>query len=291
MRRLGQMLRWCMRYWMPLAILFAVGCVGYAFLEPHWLRVHRINFTHRDVPPGWDGATVAFLSDIHHGPFFSIERVRTVVELTNALTPDLILLGGDYVHREPIYIAPCFEELARLSAPLGVYGVLGNHDHWEDAAETRRQTERVGINLLENRAYWIERNGSRIRVGGVGDLWEDRQDVQATLGGTSDSDFVLLVSHNPDFAEKLKSDGIDLMLAGHTHGGQCSLFGLWAPLVPSNYGQKYRRGWVEGPHVREYVSTGIGTITPPVRFCVRPEIVLFTLSRDRSRESSSSPRP
>ncbi|MGB9594408.1 MAG: metallophosphoesterase, partial [Anaerolineae bacterium] len=92
-------------------------------------------------------------------------------------------------------------------------------------------------------------------------------------------DFVILLSHNPDYAERLITRDIDLMLSGHTHGGQVTLFGLWAAAVPSAYGQKYRGGFVRTEHTLVYVTTGVGTITPPVRFWARPEVVLITLER------------
>jgi len=110
----------------------------------------------------------------------------------------------------------------------------------------------------------MRRNPRRLRLGG-------------TLAGTTERDFVLLVSHNPDYAEEITDPRVDLVLSGHTHGGQCSLFGLWAALVPSNYGNKYRGGWVQAPHTQVYVSNGIGTITPPVRFCAPPRILWLQL--------------
>ncbi len=253
--------------------------VAYAFAEPHWLRVRRLTIADADVPPAFHGVRIAFLSDVHHGPFFSVERVRRVVGIVNDLRPDIILLGGDYVHRDARYIAPVFAELARLRAPLGVFAVAGNHDHWEGIDLTRAEMARAGIANLDNRAVWITIGGDRIKIGGVGDLWEDEQDLAPTLDGVRESDFVILLSHNPDFAERIQSRDIDLMLSGHTHGGQVTLFGLWAAAVPSAYGQKYRSGFVRTGHTLVYVTTGVGTITPPVRFCARPEVVLITLER------------
>lgn len=255
--------------------------VAYAFAEPHWLRVHRLTIADADVPPAFSGVRIAFLSDIHHGPFFSIERVGRVVDLVNRLQPDVILLGGDYVHRDARFIAPVFAELARLRAPLGMFAVAGNHDHWEGIDLTRREMAKAGIVNLDNRAVWVTIGGDRIRIGGVGDLWEDRQDLAPTLDGVHESDFEILLSHNPDFAERLPTRDIDLMLSGHTHGGQVTLFGLWAAAVPSAYGQRYRSGFVRTGHTLVYVTTGVGAITPPVRFCAWPEVVLMTLERSQ----------
>ena len=261
-------------------VLTAALLVAYAFVEPHWLRITRVDIADPDVPPAYDGKRIVFISDIHHGPYFSIERVKRLVDRVNALQPDLILLGGDYVHRDAKYIAPVFAELARLRAPLGVFAVAGNHDHWEGIEETRREMALAGIVNLDNRAEWITMGGDRIKVGGVGDVYEDSQDIGPTIADADEGDFVLLLSHNPDYAERIVTERIDLVLSGHTHGGQVTFFALWAAFVPSTYGQKYRSGFVDTGHTLVFVSNGVGTITPPVRFFARPEIVVITLQRE-----------
>lgn len=265
---------------MWFAILIGGSVLAWALLEPHCLTVSEVRIVDADLPAAFDGLRVAFLTDIHHGPYFSIDRVAHAVNRTNQLQPDVILLGGDYVHRDAAYIEPCFGELARLKAPLGVYGVLGNHDHWEGAVETSESMVRAGIEWINNRSVWVERGNQRIKVGGVGDLWEGTQDLEATIGDASTHDFVVLVSHNPDYVEQLWASKVDLVFSGHTHGGQVTLFGLWAPFVPSDYGQKYRTGVVRTDLTTAVVSNGIGTITPPVRFFAPPQIVLAILERE-----------
>jgi predicted MPP superfamily phosphohydrolase len=258
----------------------------YVLLEPRWLKMRRFTITDPDVPPAFDGVRIVFASDIHHGPYFSAARVRRLVDRVNGLDPDVILLGGDYVHRDPKYIQPSIAELAAFDAPFGVFAVLGNHDHWEGAEETRARLREAGITIIENRAQWLSSSEERIRIGGVGDLWEDTQDLRATVDEAGEDDFVILISHNPDYVEKVTSNKVDLVLSGHTHGGQVTLFGLWAPLVPSKYGQKYRSGLVETEYTRVIVSNGVGTITPPVRFWARPDIVLITLERGEPGRTS-----
>jgi predicted MPP superfamily phosphohydrolase len=137
----------------------------------------------------------------------------------------------------------------------------------------------AGIVVLDNHAEWIVLGEERIRIGGVGDLWEDSQDLSATTDGVQDDDFVILLSHNPDYVEDIRTGAIDLVLSGHTHGGQLTLFGLWAPIVPSRFGQKYRSGIVRTPFTTAIISNGIGTITPPLRLFARPEIILIRLRR------------
>ena len=261
------------------AVVVGLLVVAYMFLEPYWLTVREVTIHNPDVPLAFNGLRIAFLSDIHHGPYFSLARVRNAVDRTNQLHPDIILLGGDYVHRDACYIAPCFAELARLQAKLGTFGVLGNHDPWEDAALTRESMQRAGIHLLDNRAEWVMLDGQRIKLGGVGDLWEDEQDLAPTLAGVTEGDMVVLLSHHPDYAETLTTDLVDLVLSGHNHGGQVTLFGLWAPLLPSSNGQKYRTGTVHTGLTTVVISNGVGTVTPPLRFCARPEIILVRLER------------
>ncbi|MFP4016476.1 MAG: metallophosphoesterase, partial [Halanaerobiales bacterium] len=193
---------------------------------------------------------------------------------------DIILLGGDYVHRDPKYIEPCFSVLGKLKAAQGVYAVLGNHDHWEGADLTRKSMSRVGITLIDNKALWLKNGEARIKLGGVGDYIEDIPDVEPTISDTQKEDFVILLTHNPDFVEhidQIAADKIDTVFAGHTHGGQVTLFGMYAPIIPSENGQKYRTGSLEINSMKVIISNGLGTVTPPVRFFARPQIIVATL--------------
>jgi predicted MPP superfamily phosphohydrolase len=271
------------RLWLAVvAVLLAAAGLGTAMLlEARSLRTHQFTVSDADLPTALDGLRVAFVSDIHHGPWVSRERVIRVVDKVNALHPDLVVLGGDYTHRDAAAIEPAFLELRRLRAPLGVYGALGNHDHWLDAAATRRAMTEAGIRDLDNRGVWLGRDPQRLRLCGVDDLWEGRQDLARALGDATPEDFVLLVSHNPDYAESLPEASVDLVLAGHTHGGQVTLFGLWAPFLPSDHGQKYRGGLVWAGDVLVLVTTGAGTTGAPLRLFAPPEIVLVMLHTAR----------
>lgn len=259
-------------------IVIALGLLlAYTFVEPHWIKKKTISIVSSEVPVHFQNTKIVFVSDIHHGPFLSLRRVKKVVGRVNSLEPDIILLGGDYVHRDSKYIEPCFRELKKLKAPFGVYGVLGNHDHWEDPKLTRQCMAEAGIHLIDNRSYWVEKDGERIKIGGVGDYYHDIQDLEPMISGATNEDFVILVTHNPDYVEKIRTNKVDLVFAGHTHGGQVTFFGLWAPLVPSKYGQKFRTGLISIADMKVIVSNGIGTITPPVRFFARPQIIVVVL--------------
>src|SRR4051812_9794233 len=229
----------------------------YGFAESADLRIDRQTIPLPNLPVAFRGLTVAFLTDIHLGPYVSEGYVATVVRTALALDPDLILLGGDYSHREAKYIALCFDLLANLSAPLGVYGVLGNHDYRDGLDETRAGMKRAKVGELTNRGVWLTRGGSRLRLCGVDDLWHGRPDVTAAVGDATPGDAVLLVSHNPDVAETLTDRRVGLVLSGHTHGGQVTVPGYGAVVTGSRYGRKYAHGLVEAPATRVYVSAGV----------------------------------
>ena len=149
------------------------------------------------LPATFRGTTLAHVTDVHHGPFVPLAYVRHIVDLTNSLEPDLVLLTGDYVSRSSRYIAPVIHALGKLDARLGRFAVLGNHDHWESAVESRQALDDTKISLADNTGFWIEKGGARLRICGVGDLWTDRQNLPAALGDATERDAVILLSHNP----------------------------------------------------------------------------------------------
>jgi predicted MPP superfamily phosphohydrolase len=255
----------------------AAATASYGLYEAGWVEVVRPQLPLPRLPHAFDQLSIAFLTDIHHGPFTSLDYVASVVRTTLALRPDLILLGGDYSLKDSKYIHPCFEVLAGLKAPLGVFGVLGNHDYWHGLEETREGFKAAEITELTNRGVWLERGSSRFRLAGVDDLWMGKVDVTGALGEAKPDDACLVVSHNPDVAEKLRDPRVGLMLSGHTHGGQV-VFPGGAPFVPSHYGQKYLHGLCHAPATTVYVSRGLGCMSIPIRFGSRPELTLISLA-------------
>ena len=157
---------------------------------------------------------------------------------------------------------------------------MGNHDHYHNAsADSKAALIAAGTQYLDNSGIYLKKNGQRVWLAGVGDLWRGKVDYPAALKGSTEKDAVILMSHNPDFAEDMVQDErVSLVLSGHTHGGQVvfPLFG--APYVPSGYGQKYLHGLVQAPFTQVYISRGLGTVNPPVRFLAPPEIVDITLA-------------
>jgi predicted MPP superfamily phosphohydrolase len=255
-----------------LMILFG----AYSLIEPYLIETKEITIETNQIPAEFDGKRIVFLTDIHYGPFFSKDRLNNLVNQTNELKPDMILLGGDYVTNDQSSVETVFSSLSNLNAPLGVYGVLGNNDP-EDISIQAMQN--AGINYIGNNAVWIGSNTSRIRVGGVGDMDTDVPNQLPTLDGVKPEDFVILVSHKADYFEKVSRSKIDLQLSGHTHGGQITFFGLWAPFINSKYGQKYVTGLKKSGNNTMIISNGIGMVWAPVRFFARPQIIVITLKK------------
>lgn len=262
-----------------ILLIFILACFLDALIEPYLLE-NKVTVIHdSDVPDNFVGKKIVFASDFHLNGFSSQAKIADVVASINAAKPDIIILGGDYVTDEEKYLAPCFAELANLKAPLGVYGVTGNHDSVADYRLTVKYMKAAGIIPLENKAQWIEIGGQKIKLGGVKTSYGEISDAEPTTNDTQVDDFIILVSHNPDFAEELHTDRIDLMLSGHTHGGQVTFFGLWAPYIPSDYGQKYMAGIIETNGIEVLVSNGIGTSALPLRFFAKPQINVIMLEK------------
>lgn len=252
----------------------------YSVWETTMLRVLREQIAVPRLPASFRGTKIAFLADAHVGTYNSLEYLQRVVATVNSLSADLILLGGDYVHIEKRLVAPTLAEFGKLRAPLGVFGVLGNHDYWSGATITRRAMQANGIQELSNTGVWLVKGEERLRLGGVDDLWYGRQDLNAALADTQDSETSILLSHNPDYVEHLEDPRVGLVLSGHTHGGQVVLPVIGAPRVPSAYGQKYLSGLVKTNVTQVYVTRGVGSTGAfglPVRFCCRPEISLLEI--------------
>jgi predicted MPP superfamily phosphohydrolase len=260
-----------------IGALFA-AFLFYGFFENQWLKVNSFDFQSNNIPEAFSGKKIVFLSDLHLGFYFSNQRTAKLVETINQLEPDIIIFGGDFIDRNVKYTEPRFDGLKDLKARLGKFGVLGNHDNVINANLIKREMQEAGITFLDNKAEWIQIGNQKIKIGGVGDLWTSWQNLEPTVADVGKDDFVILVSHNPDYAPKIKNDLIDLVLSGHTHAGQVTFFGLGA-IMRSKYGQKFRYGLVDLGNTKVYITSGVGSTVAPIRFFARPEIVLVTLKK------------
>jgi len=226
---------------------------------------------------------IAVLSDLHIGsPHVGLDKLRTIVERTNAEQPELVVLLGDFVTGGPNgtrsggFVEPeqTAAELKKLRAPLGVFAVLGNHDWWYNGQRVGKALTDAGIPVLENRAVHV----GHIWLGGIADYWTREPAVAETLRQVTTDDPVVLITHNPDIFPEVPSR-VSLTLAAHTHGGQVKLPIIGTLITTSKLGYNAGEYVEQGRHL--FVTTGIGTSIVPVRFGVPPEIVILTLAAER----------
>jgi len=273
-----------LRYFGAAALVAALALGVWAFaIEPASLTVRKYELS----VPHWNvqlaGLQVAVLADLHVGsPFNGISKLNRIVELTNSLKPDLIVIPGDFVVHGVLggsFVAPedTAAALARLKAPLGVWASLGNHDWWLDARRVASALEKQNIPVLEDQAVQIRRGDTHFWLIGISDFWEGRHDIRKAMGRVTDDAPVLMFTHNPDVFPTI-SDRFSLLIAGHTHGGQVYLPLLGRPIVPSQYGQRFAYGHVVEDGRNMFVSPGLGTSILPVRFRVPPEVTLLVLN-------------
>ena len=262
-------------------VALALGLWAFAF-EPASLVERRQKLAIPYWSAGLAGLKVAVLADLHVGsPFNGLDKLGRIVDATNALQPDLVLIPGDLVIQEVLggrFVAPqeAAAVLARLSAPLGVWATLGNHDWWLDAPKVAAALEQHGIRVLEDNAVRIVRGNAHFWLVGISDFWEGPHDLRAAFEQVADDAPVLAFTHNPDVFPEIRQR-FSLLIAGHTHGGQVRLPLLGRPIVPSKYGERYANGYVVEGGRHLYVSPGLGTSILPVRFRVPPEVTLLEL--------------
>lgn len=246
----------------------------------------------RRLPRAFQGFRIVQLSDFHIGPFMTAEEIRKYVEIANHLKPDLYVLTGDFVTWDPSTQEAVVEALEELKAPFGVFGCLGNHELWTDTEDSiTRLFAARGVRILRQARAPIELRGesggealnligvdfqSRRRMGPhrEGVVHSYLQGVAPLMRpGTVN----ILLSHNPNTFDRAAELGIDLSLAGHTHGGQVRLEFVHPGLSPSLLITSYVSGWFEKNGAQLYVNRGIGTIGVPIRVGARPEITVFEL--------------
>ncbi|HYO90730.1 MAG TPA: metallophosphoesterase [Pyrinomonadaceae bacterium] len=268
----------------PLLAISATSLYA-SLIEPHSYRITETDIFVQELPASFDGFRIAQITDVHHSRIVPISEVRRVVEAAMSTKPDLIALTGDYTTSYRRYIEPCAEALGALTAPHGVWAVLGNHDHYTDSLLTVRALKRHQVGVLENANTIIARGGDTLQLVGIGDWTWGRADWARALHGIDKRRPAVMLSHQPVVLDLPQTDGVSLILSGHTHGGQVRL-----PFVgpPIRYGRdfKYVQGLYEKNGTQLYVSAGTGVIGLPVRLGVRPEISILKLRRAGMRDES-----
>ena len=267
----------------------------YAWIvEPNWIEITRHETWFKDLPGEFDGLVVAHLSDLHirnawmgeAGALASLESAK----------PGLIVLTGDFALEgsDPSAVRSFLKRLQALKPAFGIWAVLGNHDHWYPLAPSeeavRRFFNEAGVALLINEGGRIGKGLDTLSLIGVDDPFSGYDNLTASLKGMQRTPFAILLTHSPEIFIKADLAKFDLVLAGHTHGGQIRLPGIGALWLPAG-SEGFESGWFYGRFARMYVTRGVGTSVLPFRFLCRPEIALITLRRTASTATSDGVRP
>jgi predicted MPP superfamily phosphohydrolase len=266
---------------------FVAGAYGLLYgrlnlqIAPQTIRLARL-------PRAFEGFRICQLSDIHIGPFMPAEEIRKYAAIANAQKAEMIVLTGDFVTFDPDTQEAVVDAFRGLRAPFGVYGCLGNHDAWTGVQDSITELFRqAGVRILRGANVPIAANGESFNLIGV-DFQSPRafgpsppvKHLLRNIEGVIDRDRVnILLSHNPDTFDRAAELGIDLSLAGHTHGGQAALEFISPEIAPSRLVTPYVAGWFQKPGGQLYVNRGIGTIFIPMRIGAPPEITVYSLTR------------
>jgi uncharacterized protein len=276
--------------------LFGAAALAYATqVEPTWLEVKRRELALPRLPPALEGLRIAHMSDFHLSRLVSPDYLAACVAAAMAQQPDLVLLTGDFVTHKSRYVYDVTRVLQPLAAPLGVYAALGNHDMAAGADDVAAAVEASGARMLRNRHERVSFRGVDFWVAGIDSpdheqyriadgrrsRWAQlfRRNLDSAHRGIPSDSFRILLAHTPDVIRDAARLGVDLMLSGHTHGGQVRFPLLGATVVPSRYGHRYAAGEFHVDGTALYVSRGLGTVRFPLRFLCRPELAILTLRR------------
>jgi hypothetical protein len=268
------------RSFLKLGLAVAGGALLASYpvmIERYLIFINHYKISLPRLPQEFAGFRIVHISDVHLGRLVPKAVVDYVVWQANRLARDITVCTGDYVHAVDTggEIDVIWPALARLAAPQGVFAVLGNHDHWADTQRSLYWLERSGQSL-RHKAVVFERKGKRLWLGGVGDLWEDTIDIDNLFPQAAPEEAKIVLAHNPDSADLDFESAIDLMLSGHTHGGQVRLPFVGSPVLPVR-NKRYTSGLIETGRLKLFISRGIGWTVAPLRFNCPPEIAVLEL--------------
>jgi predicted MPP superfamily phosphohydrolase len=261
------------------ASAYVVAGSSYGALYRNRFEVVRRELNLKNLPSSLRGLTLGLISDIHSGPYMSKEEMDRYVTELSSLRPDIILLPGDFVTMRLEEIYPVVESLSELKAPYGVFGCLGNHEFYSHAPdEITKRLDDAGVKMLRNESAILDIRGDKLAILGIDDLGHG-DDFPAAMKSVPPDTTKILMSHKPYFFPSAAESGINLTLAGHTHGGQVVFVKVGDfTLAPATLVSKYIAGLYDIGDSLMYVSRGVGTIGVPFRINCPPEVTLFTLT-------------
>ena len=269
-----------------VVLMFPAALAGYwrlRHVNPYRPQLERIELPLAPGAEALDGLRIAFVTDTHIGPFTTSNDLRRGLALFDGEPIDLLLLGGDYVSESNLYARSMADALAELAdrAPLGAFGVMGNHDLPLGVDRVRTELERIGVTVLRNQHAVIEWNGAQLTVVGIDDTIVGSAEPDRAFAGVPPNAPILSLWHEADFAEEAARRGAFAQLSGHTHGGQVRLPLIGAIWLPPD-GKRRDIGFFDVEGMPTYLSRGLGVYRPPVRMLCPPEVTLVTLRAARS---------
>ena len=264
-------------------VLLGAGALlsSYPFLiERYLLEVNTYRIPVPHLPPAFEGFRILQLTDMHIGPFTSAAYLQSAVQIANSINKDITVFTGDAVQSSvpDDDIRKVWQILSGLRAPKGVFAVLGNHDHWIGLDKSITYAQRSGL-LLRHMGVRLQRDGQHLWLGGLGDLWDDDLGVEACFANSDARDCRIALAHNPDTADRDLPCPIDLMICGHTNGGQVQLPVLTKMITPVS-NKDYIQGYIKTANTRLFISRGIGWGGIPIRFRCPPELSLLVLAKE-----------
>ena len=240
-------------------------------------RIRQYDIRSAQIPAAFDGFRMAFATDIHYRSRFDDRELQALGLALADLAPDALLLGGDY-QEGCEFVRPLFETLALCAPPYGTFAVMGNNDYERCTQLITSTIDSLGMHLLDNDTRLIEKDGTHITIAGAHNTFGSVETTPSPTNALPDSDFVVLLTHTPDYAEDVDIRHTDVALAGHLHGGQVTLLGLYAPILPSHHGQRFRTGLRRNSAgIPIIISNGLGTSRRKIRFCAPTEIIVVVL--------------
>ncbi|GJQ57545.1 MAG: metallophosphoesterase [Candidatus Scalindua sp. AMX11] len=268
------------RSFIKYGLLGAVGTLiaSYPlFIERYHFQVNTYQIPVPNLPRVFKDFKIVQMTDLHFGFLMPLFIVEHLIQKINALEKDIVVCTGDYVHEfdSNSQIDTLWPQLMKLRARKGVYSVLGNHDHWASFNRSLYWLERSGQNV-RHRAISISDKGERIWIGGAGDFMEDDLSIDKAFENVPSNECKILLAHNPDSADSYFTTKVDLMISGHTHGGQVNIPFIGTPVL-AVHNKKYSSGFIRSAKTNLYISRGLGWSMLPVRFNCPPEISILNL--------------
>lgn len=277
--------------WQPGTFFKAFGLAGAGIagaywyaknIEPHWLQWKTIRLRLPGLDPAFHNYRLVQLSDLHmhNGGVIDPARLAGIVRRVNRWKPDVIALTGDFVTKIDETSQKGIQTLSGLRAKDGVYGIMGNHDYWTDAAQVTRLVEATGVRMLCNDNVILRRRNAQLGLAAVDNVWEGTPNLDHALYGIAPDTPTILLAHEPNYADVVHDPRVKLQLSGHSHGGQVRIPFL-GPLALPDLSHRFVQGLFHIPReygeLLLYVNRGIGLAEVGLRMFCRPEVTLFIL--------------